>query len=213
MNTLETIRQAKFMVIARGVPPEKILDHAAALIRGGVKVFEVTFDPRRGMDDTVKSLKLLKKHFDNELCLGAGTVLNTDAVEAAHDAGVSFIVSPDTSEKVIVRTRELGMVSIPGAYTPNEIVRAHELGADIVKIFPVLPDQVNYVKVVTAPLAHIPFMVTGGVNPGNVIEFLKTGAIVLGAGATVIGPDAETTEKQAAAHIAAVREFERGNHG
>lgn len=213
MNTLEIIRKEKFMVIGRGVPPEKILDCAAALIRGGVKVFEVTFDPRRSMDDTVKSLKLLKKHFGDELCLGAGTVLNTDAVEAAYDAGVTFIVSPDTSEKVIRRTRELGMVSIPGAYTPNEIVRAYEFGADIVKIFPVLPDQSNYVKVVMSPLAHIPFMITGGVNPGNVVEFLKTGAIVLGAGATVIGADAETTEKQAAAHIAAVREFERNSNG
>ena len=65
------------------------------------------------------------------------------------------------------------MLSIPSAYTPTEI------GVDIVKIFPVLPHQLDYIKVVSSPLSHINFMVTGGINPGNAADFLKSGAVAV----------------------------------
>ena len=81
------------------------------------------------------------------------------------------------------------MLSIPGAYTPTEIVNAYDMGADIVKIFPVAPHEVGYLRNVMSPLSHIPFIPTGGINPDTVEEFLKTGAVAVAAGATIVTKD------------------------
>lgn len=81
------------------------------------------------------------------------------------------------------------MLAIPGAYTPSEIVKAYKLGADMVKIFPVLPHQIDYVKVVSSPLSHIAFMVTGGVNQDTAADFLNAGAVAVAAGASIIKPE------------------------
>ena len=78
------------------------------------------------------------------------------------------------------------MLSIPGAYTPTEIVQAWKLGADVIKIFPILPDGEGYLKNVISPLSHIPFMVTGGINPDTIEKFLATGPVAVAAGASIV---------------------------
>ena len=78
------------------------------------------------------------------------------------------------------------MLSMPGAYTPTEIMNAYRLGADIVKIFPILPDGEAYLKTIVSPLPHVPFVVTGGVNPDTIEKFMKIGPVALAAGVTMI---------------------------
>jgi 2-dehydro-3-deoxyphosphogluconate aldolase/(4S)-4-hydroxy-2-oxoglutarate aldolase len=78
------------------------------------------------------------------------------------------------------------MVSMPGAFTPTEIVAAHRAGADIVKIFPATVGGVDYIKAVRGPLAHIPLAAVGGVEPGNAADFLKAGAMCLGVGSNLV---------------------------
>ena len=95
----------------------------------------------------------------------------------------------EVDEQVIAFTKEKGLLSIPGAYTPTEIMRAYQLGADVVKIFPILPDGEAYLKNVVSPLSHIPFMVTGGINPNTVEKFLAIGATALAAGVTIVTPE------------------------
>ncbi|OQA84568.1 MAG: putative KHG/KDPG aldolase [Lentisphaerae bacterium ADurb.Bin242] len=191
MNALEHIRQEKLIVIARKIPEDRILYCAEAVIRAGIHLLEVTFDPADPdtLEKTPRMLKLLQARFGGILRLGAGTVLNTDAVRAARQAGAEYILSPNTNEKVIALTRELGMLPIPGACTPCEIEHAWECGAGLVKIFPVLPGGHRYVKTVMSPLSHIPFMLTGGVSPETVQDMLSTGACALGAGASIFRPE------------------------
>jgi 2-dehydro-3-deoxyphosphogluconate aldolase/(4S)-4-hydroxy-2-oxoglutarate aldolase len=117
--------------------------------------------------------------------VGAGTVLSVPFAEAAYEAGAEFIVAPNTDPAVIAYTKSKGLLSVPGAYTPSEIVNAYALGADIVKIFPILPDGEGYLKNVISPLSHIPFMVTGGINPDTIEKFLAMGPVAVAAGATI----------------------------
>lgn len=188
MNTLEFIKENKFTVILRHIDPEDILDAVEAAYKGGARLFEITFDPSDSntAEKTKQMIRTVCDTYGDSVVVGAGTVLNTDLAKAAHEGGAKFIVSPCTNEKVIEYTKQAGMLSMPGAFTPTEIVRAYELGADVVKVFPITPDNIAYLKTVMSPLSHIPFMPTGGVNPDNITEYFKLGAVCVGAGATVV---------------------------
>ena len=149
--------------------------------------------------------------YGERMSIGAGTVLTIDEVRAAHEAGASFIVSPDTDPDVIAETKRLGMASIPGAMTPSEIKRAHALGADIVKLFPADDLGYHYIQNLKGPLPHIPIMATGGVNPETIPEFLSRGMVAVGTGITIFRPDLIAAEDYdaiaalAKAHIEAIK--------
>lgn len=98
-----------------------------ALTAGGVQLVEITFaaDGRISDADTAKSIALAAEQFDGKLLVGAGTVLTEAQAALAKSAGAGFLLSPNTDPAVISKTRELGMVSIPGAFTPTEAQNAH----------------------------------------------------------------------------------------
>ena len=85
--------------------------------------------------------------------MGAGTVTTPELVRLAFEAGAGYIISPDVNTRVIATTRELGMVSMPGAMTPTEILTAHEAGADFVKLFPAAMLGIPYLKAIRGPSA------------------------------------------------------------
>ena len=87
---------------------------------------------------------------------------------------------------VIRRANQLGMVSMPGALTPTEIVAAYDMGADIVKLFPAGELGLGYIKAVRGPLVHIPMSAVGGVKPENVGEFLNAGVCGFGVGSQIV---------------------------
>jgi 2-dehydro-3-deoxyphosphogluconate aldolase/(4S)-4-hydroxy-2-oxoglutarate aldolase len=118
--------------------------------------------------------------------VGAGTVLTAQQVDTARANGASFIVSPNTDADVIRRAVSLGMVSIPGALTPTEVVAAHNLGASFVKLFPGGDLGSGYLKAICAPISHIPILVVGGVNAENMQEFIKAGAAGFGIGSNIV---------------------------
>ena len=91
-----------------------------------------------------------------------------------------------TNEAVIRRTRELGMVSIPGALTPTEVMTAHKAGADFVKLFPAGCFGPGYVKAVKAPLSHIKLLVVGSIDENNLASFLSAGAAGAGVGGNLV---------------------------
>ncbi len=191
MNTYDFIKQHKFIAIFRHIPKEYIEKAVKAVYEGGVRIFEITFNPssKTTVQDTIEMIDTIKKIYGNNICVGAGTVINLEYAMAAHEAGAQFIVSPCTKLDVVKFTKEKGMLSIPGAYTPTEIVTAYDMGADIVKVFPMLPDNVNYLKNVMSPLSHIPFIPTGGINPDTIQAFIQTGAVAVAAGATIVTED------------------------
>lgn len=188
MSGMELIKKHRFIAILRHIPRHTVEGVAKALYEGGVRIFEVTFNPSASdtVEETSAIIKTIKTLYGDEISVGAGTVINLEFASAAHEAGAEFIVSPCTKPEVIAFTKEKGMLSIPGAYTPTEIVNAYDLGADIVKVFPVAPGEVGYLRNVMSPLSHIPFIPTGGINPDTVEAFLATGALAVAAGATIV---------------------------
>ncbi|MEO6299609.1 MAG: bifunctional 4-hydroxy-2-oxoglutarate aldolase/2-dehydro-3-deoxy-phosphogluconate aldolase, partial [Paracoccaceae bacterium] len=127
--------------------------------------------------------------FGDEVLVGVGSVLTVAQCRDAISAGARYVISPNVSESVIQMTGSLGAVSIPGAYTPSEIVHATECGADLVKIFPAAALGPGYVRDVLAPLPHLKLMPTGGVNAANVGQWLKAGAQCVGVGSSLVSQD------------------------
>lgn len=184
----ELIEQKKIIAIVRGVPAKEMERTVRALLDGGVRMVEITFDHsgREGRDETLKSLRLVREKLGTEVCLGAGTVLTPRDVEDAKEAGADYIISPNVSRTVIERTRELDLLSMPGAFTPSEVVSAYEYGADIVKLFPAALMGIPYIKALLAPLSHIPVSAVGGVTPDSVEEYLKAGVCCFGIGSSLV---------------------------
>lgn len=185
------ILKEKLIVILRGIPKDCLEDVSKAVIRGGVKLMEVTFN-QKSQDPILElttQLETIREAVGDQLCLGAGTVLTIEQVEAAYRAGAKYIISPNSSMEVIRRTKELGMVSIPGAMTPTEIANAWQWGADIIKLFPADDLGCHYIKNVKAPLSHIPLLATGGVNPDTIPLFLEAGAVGVGTGISIAKPE------------------------
>ncbi len=180
MNTLDIILKSKIIAIARGIYGKELIDAAKALYEGGIRAFEVTFEQNGSNKNTADAIFMLKRELPDECTIGAGTVLNEEQLEQAKSAGAEYIVSPNVNIKVITKTKQLGLISIPGAMTPSEVVAAHEAGADIVKLFPAGELGIAYFKAVRAPLSHIRLAAVAGINHGNIAEFKKAGASAFG---------------------------------
>lgn len=179
---IKDIEENKIIVILRGFSEEQLLHTVAAMEKGGIKLVEVTFDQSGKTSDntTAEYIRTLKENFAGKIRVGAGTVMSEEQVELAFKAGAEFIISPDCYEPVIKKTREFGMVSIPGAFTPTEAANAHRFGADFVKLFPNSELKISYLKALIAPLSHIKFLAVGGVNHENMSDYLGAGAKGIG---------------------------------
>ena len=169
------------IAIVRGARPEDFHAIASALYEGGVTMIEVTLNSR----DPFSVLREASRVWGDRLLLGAGTVMDASAARDAVDAGARFILSPHLDEAVITATLQAGAVSIPGAFTPTEIVAAYRLGAHIVKVFPASAGPA-YFKDLRGPLPHIPLMPTGGVNLSNIAAFGEAGAVAYGVGSALV---------------------------
>lgn len=191
-EVLTAIKKEKLIAILRGVPMDRLDGVVDALASGGVRILEFTFDHNDAdcIRDNAEKIRHTVEKYGDRMLVGCGTALTVPEVEAACDAGGSLVISPNVAYGVIRRTRQLGMVSMPGALTPTEIVAAHNAGADIVKLFPAGNLGVGYIKAVRAPLAHIPMTAVGGVKPENVSEFLNAGVCGFGVGGQLVPSDA-----------------------
>ena len=138
--------------------------------------------------------KILPQKMEGRILVGAGTVLNATEAANAIAAGAKFIISPITNIETIIKTKQLGAVSIPGAFTPTEIFTAYSGGGDIIKVFPGSSGP-GFIKEVLAPLPHIPLMPTGGINLGNIQEFKKAGAVAFGVGKSLVDTKQKINEE------------------
>ena len=179
---IKDVEQNKIIVILRGLNTEQLINTVEAMARGGIKLVEVTFDQSGAISDeeTASNIRTLANHFAGRVRMGAGTVMTEKQVQLAYEAGAEFIISPDCFEPVIKKTRELGMVSMPGAFTATEAANAHRYGADFVKLFPNSEMKVTYLKALIAPLSHIKFLAVGGVNAENLLDYINAGAKGIG---------------------------------
>jgi len=187
-TALEAIMETKVIAIVRGIPSTQICDLAGAILAGGLRCLEVTFDhsSEGGIEETLRSIRLLSERFGNEIEVGAGTVMTAEEVNLAKEAGAGYIISPNADEAVIRETRQLELVSIPGAMTATEAAGAWSWGAHIVKLFPAGILGPEYIKALRGPLGHIPFTAVGGVTPQNTPDFLRAGCVGVGVGGSLV---------------------------
>jgi 2-dehydro-3-deoxyphosphogluconate aldolase/(4S)-4-hydroxy-2-oxoglutarate aldolase len=209
-QNLDRIQRCGVIAILRTERGEVLADVTEALVAGGVDCVEITFTVPRAHEVIAAAAKRL----GDRVLLGAGTVLNADMAKLAVDHGARFIVAPNTSAKVIDSCRAAGVIAMPGAMTPTEVVNAWELGADIVKIFPSDSLGPGHLKALRAPLPHIRMVPTGGVNFDTVGAFLAAGAFAVGVGGCLVDAQSlkdrnlaqiEANARQFVAAIAAVR--------
>ena len=187
-KVIESVEKEKIVVIVRGVEKEKLIPLAEAMYEGGIRLLEITYDAtgKTPDEETAANIEMLAKHFEGRMYIGAGTVIRPNQVELTAKAGGKFIISPDTNKEIIEKTRELGLVSMPGALTPTEIADAARFGADFVKLFPVNAFGTEYVKAVKAPLSHIKLLAVGGVDEKNIADYAKAGACGFGIGSNIV---------------------------
>lgn len=185
---IQKVLDKKIVAIVRGVYGQDALGLAKALYAGGIELLEVTFDQSKpeSLNRTSDTVKLLCQELGDKMCFGAGTVTTMEMLDLAKEAGASFIVSPDFNPEIIKATVEAGMVSMPGAMTPTEILTAYRAGADFVKVFPTSTLGAAYIKGVRGPLNHIRLLAVGGVNEKNIGEFLAAGCVGAGVGGNLV---------------------------
>lgn len=187
-KVIELIEKEKIIVIVRNVEKGMLLPLCNAMYEGGIRLLELTYsaDGKISDEENAENIRMLAKNFDGKMFIGSGTTLSEKQVQLTRDAGGQFIISPDANISVIKKTRELGMVSMPGALTPSEIQAAHLAGADFVKLFPITSLGTEYVKAITAPLSHIKFTAVGGINENNMEQYLRVGVSGFGIGANIV---------------------------
>ena len=175
-----------------GIVPVVVLDDAKdaeplakALCEGGLPCAEVTFRTEAAEE----SIHIISEKYP-EMLVGAGTVLTTEQVDRAMNAGAKFIVSPGFNPKVVKYCIDRDIPVTPGTQTPSEMEQAIEMGLDVVKFFPAEPaGGLKMIKAVAAPYTMLQFMPTGGINLNNVEEYLEYDRILACGGSWMVKGD------------------------
>ena len=172
-----------------GIVPVVKLDNAKdalplakALINGGLPCAEVTFRT----DAAEEAISQISKAYP-EMLVGAGTVLTTDQVDRAMAAGAKFIVTPGFNAKIVKYCVDRNIPITPGCPTSSDIEAAIELGLDVVKFFPAENlGGIKMIKALAAPYVGVKFMPTGGINAGNINNYLDCDKIVACGGSWMV---------------------------
>jgi len=173
------------IAIIRADSSDQLIEAAEALYAGGVTAMEVTMTT----PNALQVITEVSGRFGGKLLMGVGSVLDPETCRAAILAGAEFVVTPITKPDVIRLANRYGKPIAAGAYTPTEMLTAHESGADFIKLFPAEYAGPDYVKTVLAPLPMLQIIPTGGVTPENAKDFLTAGCVALGAGSALVSKE------------------------
>jgi 2-dehydro-3-deoxyphosphogluconate aldolase/(4S)-4-hydroxy-2-oxoglutarate aldolase len=181
----DVLEETRVVAILRRTEAHLAVETAEALLKGGISVIEVTLNTPGALE----MLRAMRDAVGDRAVLGAGTVLDLAAADAALAAGAQFIVSPHTDADLVREMAARGVACIPGALSPTEVLTAWRAGAAVVKLFPAGPVGPGYLKDLRGPLADIPMLPTGGVTLDNAATFIGAGAWGLGLGSALVAPD------------------------
>lgn len=179
------LKKLPLVAIIRGVKPTEVLDIANALKQAGFSIIEVPLNS----PNPFKSIQIMAEEMGDEVLIGAGTVTSIKHADQVQQAGGRLIVSPNINVEVIKHSKQLGLYSLPGFYTPSEAFTAIEAGADGLKMFPADTLGVKGLKAMSVVLPpQMPIFAVGGVNAGNMADYLAVGAAGFGLGAGIYKP-------------------------
>lgn len=182
LETLRRITEVGVVAVVRADNSEMAEKISKACIEGGISAIEVTFTTP-GADKVISSLK--EKFSNDELIVGAGTVLDSETARIAILSGAKYIVSPGFDLETAKLCNRYQIPYMAGCMTITEIIKAMEAGVDIVKLFPGSAYGPSIVKDIKAPLPQAPIMPTGGVSLDNVDQWIKNGCVAVGVGGSL----------------------------
>jgi 2-dehydro-3-deoxyphosphogluconate aldolase/(4S)-4-hydroxy-2-oxoglutarate aldolase len=182
LDILKRITDAGLVAVVRAETAEQAVRVVEAILAGGCPAVEVTFTVP-GAHRVIEALAARYK--PSELILGAGTVLDPETARVAILSGATYVVSPSLNLDTVRLCNRYQVPVMPGAMTIREVIEAMEAGADIVKLFPGEAYGPSIVKAIKGPLPQAPLMPTGGVDLGNVGEWIKAGAVAVGVGGSL----------------------------
>jgi len=179
---VKIIKKEKIVAIVRMKEQLEVPTFLNSLIKGGIKVLEITSNTP-GFSEEIRNARNL--YSKSDVLIGAGTITNIEIAKEAIKAGAQFLVTPNTNIDVIKIAHTHGIPVLMGALTPSEVCVAVENGADIIKLFPAGSLGINYFKSIKAPLDKVDFFVVGGINLSNMKDWMESGAAGVGLGSVL----------------------------
>lgn len=212
LETLSKIKDCGLVAVVRAKDENEAERITEACIEGGVAAIELTF--------TVPKAHRLIEHMadryagSGDIIIGAGTVLDSETARIAILSGAQYVVSPHLDESILRLCARYRIACMPGVFTPTEAVKALENGADILKIFPGDIATPKFIKALHGPLPQAQMMPSGGVSLENAAEWIKAGAVALGAGGSLTGTakdgDFSAITEKAKRFIKIIKESRKG---
>jgi len=208
-DAIRRIHEIGIVPVVRAANLDEARRAVDAICTGGIPIIEITMT----VPNAPVMIQELVRHYGTSALVGAGTVTNSQQAQICLDAGAQFLVSPGLSIPVLQTAAEHGVLAIPGALTPTEVMAALEAGAKVIKIFPCgSAGGAKHIKALRAPFPDTRLIPTGGVNLSNAAEYFAAGSFALGVGADLVDLAALLRNESAKiidmakALIAAVRE-------
>jgi 2-dehydro-3-deoxyphosphogluconate aldolase/(4S)-4-hydroxy-2-oxoglutarate aldolase len=184
LDILQRLTSVGLVAVVRAESGDQAIRICEALLGGGCPALEITFT----VPGAHRVIEALAERYDpSELILGAGTVLDPETARIAILSGASYIVSPSLNVETVRLCNRYQVPVMPGAMTIRDVIGAMEAGADIIKLFPGEAFGPAFIKSIKGPLPQAPLMPTGGVDVSNVGEWIRAGAVAVGAGSSLIG--------------------------
>ena len=177
-TTLNRLHDLGIVAVIRGPSPELTVRMVEALVAGGIRGIEITYTT----PNATAVVRALDRALGDAIVLGMGTLTDPAQAAEAQDAGARYLVSPITDETLGRAMVATGLPVMIGALTPTEVYRAHQLGSDVVKLFPGSAVGPDYVKALHGPFPDIKIMPTGGVDEHNLADWFAAGVWAVGAG-------------------------------
>jgi len=180
---ISKIHEIGIVPVVRAAHVDEARKAVDAIHSGGISIIEITMT----VPNAPAMIKELVRHYGSRVLTGAGTVTTAKQAEACLDAGAQFLVSPGLSVGVLQTAARRGVLAIPGALTPTEVMAAIEAGAQLIKIFPCgSTGGPKHIKALKAPFPETRLIPTGGVNANNAAEYFAAGSFALGVGADLV---------------------------
>jgi 2-dehydro-3-deoxyphosphogluconate aldolase / (4S)-4-hydroxy-2-oxoglutarate aldolase len=204
IEVIDQILRAKIVAIVRKESASVALSTAEAVINGGLSVLEISLNTPNAVD-VIAELAGSKN-----LCVGAGTVMSEHQVDGVVAAGATFMVSPNTNERVIKYARSAGLVVGPGVFTASDCANALENGADFLKLFPAQLLGTAGLSALADPFPQVRWLPTGGIGLSNAHDWLVAGASALGVGGQLSSGAPQEIEAKARQFVTLIDQFSEG---
>ncbi len=200
MNIHNVVMDNPLLAIMRNVPFEKTIPYAEAIVKGGVKFFEVAMNS----PSACEQIKMLREHFPDDVYIGAGTAITLKKAEDAVNAGAQFLLTPSSDRDVILYCEENKVPMMPGVMTPTDVSFCVQHGFKTLKLFPAGDLPPGYIKSLKGPFDGTEYVAIGGVTPDNIGSFFKNGFIGVGLSSAILPKQyvAEDRWEEGSAYVA-----------